>query len=150
MTEACSSLTFMTLYDPTLGTSMEQTKPISVHEPRGVCVGKPAPHVELKICFDDSSSIGRILTRGQHVMLGYWEHAPFKMASNFINQNWLDTGDIGYIDGHGNLWLVGRTNGRIKTGGENVYPEEVRIISIKTGLTEFILFLLSISLVLFR
>lgn len=150
MTEACSSLTFMTLYDPTLGASMEQTKPISVHEPRGVCVGKPAPHVELKICFDDSSSIGRILTRGQHVMLGYWEHAPFKMASNFINQNWLDTGDIGYIDGHDNLWLVGRTNGRIKTGGENVYPEEVRIISIKTGLTEFILFLLSISLVLFR
>ncbi|EXB75224.1 2-succinylbenzoate--CoA ligase [Morus notabilis] len=128
MTEACSSLTFMTLYDPTLGSSVDKRNSILVHQPRGICVGKPAPHVELKICFDDSSCVGRILTRGSHVMLGYWEQNPLKKASNSINQNWLDTGDIGYIDERGNLWLIGRTKGRIKSGGENVYPEEVEAI----------------------
>lgn len=91
---------------------------------RGVCVGKPAPHVEIKICVDGSSNVGRILTRGPHVMLRYWDQIPEK-ASNSVEEAWLDTGDIGFIDDHGNLWLVGRTNGRIKSGGENIYPEEV-------------------------
>ena len=119
MTEASSSLTFMTLYDPTLG-NIDRTRSTWVHKPQGVCVGKPAPHVELKISLDASSNVGRILTRGPHVMLRYWEQ-----ISPSIDQHWLDTGDIGFIDEYSNLWLLGRTNGRIKSGGENVYPEEV-------------------------
>lgn len=129
MTETCSSLTFMTLYDPTPETTSQtletpvERKSDSVH-PQGVCVGKPAPHVDLKISVDGSSLIGRILTRGPHVMLRYWDQNPSK-ASDSSSKDWLDTGDIGYIDDYGNVWLVGRTNGRIKSGGENVYPEEV-------------------------
>ena len=125
MTEASSSLTFMTLHDPTLET-VDVTKSIPAHQKQGVCVGKPAPHVELKICFDGSSHVGKILTRGPHVMLRYWGQSPQKGPSS-INQDWLDTGDIGYIDEYGNLWLIGRTKGRIKSGGENIYPEEVSI-----------------------
>lgn len=130
MTETCSSLTFMTLYDPTPETSIQTTETAderisdSVHPPQGVCVGKPAPHVELKIAIDSSSHIGRIFTRGPHVMLRYWDQSPSK-ASDFSSKGWLDTGDSGYIDDFGNLWLIGRANGRIKSGGENVYPEEV-------------------------
>lgn len=129
MTETCSSLTFMTLYDPTLETTsltletFDETKSDSVQS-QGVCVGKPAPHVELKISVERSSCIGRILTRGPHVMLRYWDHSPLE-ASDSSNKDWLDTGDIGYIDDYGNVWLIGRTNGRIKSGGENIYPEEV-------------------------
>lgn len=57
-------------------------------------------------------------------MVGYWGQIATK-ASNTIDEDWLDTGDIGTMDDCGNVWLVGRSKGRIKTGGENVYPEEV-------------------------
>lgn len=133
MTETSSSLTFMTLYDPTLETpgqlpqAFGNVTPNSVHQPQGVCVGKSAPHVELKVCSDGSSHVGRILTRGPHVMLGYWDQFLVKPSVS-TGEVWLDTGDIGSIDDSGNVWLVGRRNGRIKSGGENVYPEEVTLI----------------------
>ncbi|XP_061996286.1 2-succinylbenzoate--CoA ligase, chloroplastic/peroxisomal-like [Rosa rugosa] len=120
MTETCSSLTFVTLYDP----KVDQRKSLSVDQTRGICVGKPAPHVELKICADGSSD-GRILTRGPHVMLRYRNGSLANAAAQSSNGVWLDTGDIGFIDDYGNVWLIGRANGRIKSGGENIYPEEV-------------------------
>ncbi|XP_041027411.1 2-succinylbenzoate--CoA ligase, chloroplastic/peroxisomal-like isoform X1 [Juglans microcarpa x Juglans regia] len=136
MSETCSSLTFMTLHDPRMETSSQhiktiaETKHTSVHQTQGFCVGKPAPHVELKICTDGSSHVGRILTRGPHVMLGYWGQIP-AVASDSTNEIWLDTGDIGSIDKNGNLWLTGRANGKIKSGGENIYPEEVEAILLQ-------------------
>lgn len=104
----------------------EETKS-SLHEPRGVCVGKTAPHVELEINSEDVSHSGRILVRGPHMMLGYWGQIPTTNESVPCNGGWFDTGDIGRLDNDGNVWLIGRTNGRIKSGGENVYPEEVSI-----------------------
>ncbi|KAL6991973.1 o-succinylbenzoate--CoA ligase [Sarracenia purpurea var. burkii] len=132
MTETCSSLTFLTLYNPTIDNtshsfhSTGEIKHSLVQPPGAVCVGKPAPHIELKICLEGSPRVGRILTRGPHVMLGYWGQFPTG-AFNSIDC-WLDTGDIGLIDDYGNVWLIGRSKGRIKTGGENVYPEEVEAI----------------------
>lgn len=129
MTEACSSLTFMTLHDPTQE-SYKATYP-SINQPKqGTCVGKPAPHIELMVKLDESSSkVGKILTRGSHTMLGYWGHqlvqANVATSESSSNEAWLDTGDIGAFDEFGNLWLIGRSSGCIKTGGENVYPEEV-------------------------
>ncbi|XP_028096393.1 2-succinylbenzoate--CoA ligase, chloroplastic/peroxisomal-like [Camellia sinensis] len=133
MTETCSSLTFMTLYDPTTDNSSHSfhvTCNIDsslVHQPKGVCVGKAAPHVELRISSEDCSHVGRILTRGPHVMLGYWGQIPLE-ALSAGDDSWIDTGDVGWIDDFGNVWLVGRSKGRIKSGGENVYPEEVEAI----------------------
>lgn len=130
MTETCSSLTFLTLYDPTKDTLSHlshRTGDLNyslVHQPGAVCVGKPAPHIELKIISEDSSRVGRILTRGLHVMVGYWGQIATKAAST-SDEDWLDTGDIGTMDDYGNVWLIGRSKGQIKTGGENVYPEEV-------------------------
>lgn len=137
MTEACSSLTFMTLFDPTLkspGTSLTEIKSNSVHQQlQGVCVGKPAPHIELKICSDNSSRFGRILTRGPHLMLRYWDQPPEKVSSNSpqAHQVWFDTGDVGFVDDSGNLWLIGRAKGRVKSGGENVYPEQVEALLLE-------------------
>lgn len=136
MTEACSSLTFMTLYDPPIGSYNHHHQMIdgktsnSVHQFAGVCVGKPAPHVELRISSNGSSQVGNILTRGPHVMLGYWGQIPSK-ASPPADEVWFDTGDIGQIDDSGNLWLIGRNSGRIKSGGENVYPEEVEAVILQ-------------------
>jgi o-succinylbenzoate---CoA ligase len=96
----------------------------------GTPVGKPAPYIEICIGIDKSisqniPSIGKILTRGLHVMAGYW-NGNGKICSGRIEKGWFDTGDIGWIDKNGALWLIGRANDRIKSGGENVYPEEVR------------------------
>ncbi|CAN8290616.1 unnamed protein product [Cochlearia groenlandica] len=135
MTEACSSLTFMTLYDPTQE-AYKLAYPLVNRKYQGTCVGKPAPHIEVMVKLDEnSSSVGKILTRGPHTMLRYWGHelVQDKVATSEANGNsdWLDTGDIGTIDDFGNLWLIGRSNGRIKTGGENVYPEEVETVLLE-------------------
>ncbi|XP_015166642.1 2-succinylbenzoate--CoA ligase, chloroplastic/peroxisomal isoform X3 [Solanum tuberosum] len=133
MTEACSSLTFMTLYDPARESCIQHSYANSsnlAHKPDGICVGKPAPHIEIRIAGDDLSCIGRILTRGPHLMLGYWGQMPSNNSSP-TDECWLDTGDIGHIDDCGNIWLVGRLKGRIKSGGENVYPEEVEAVLLQ-------------------
>ncbi|GMH26058.1 hypothetical protein Nepgr_027901 [Nepenthes gracilis] len=134
MTETCSSLTFMTLHDPENESSelllqrINESKSKSIHRPGGICVGKPAPHVEIMISGGYSSStIGSILTRGPHIMLRYWGQFQ-AMTSDPCREDWFDTGDVGQIDDRGNLWLMGRGNGRIKSGGENVYPEEVEAV----------------------
>ncbi|RDX95199.1 2-succinylbenzoate--CoA ligase, chloroplastic/peroxisomal, partial [Mucuna pruriens] len=136
MTETCSSLTFLSLYDPMHETTNQPLQTFDVagsklnHQPQGVCVGKAAPHIELKISADASGHIGRILTRGPHIMLRYWDQT-LTNPLNPNNEAWLDTGDIGSVDYYGNLWLLGRTNGRIKSGGENIYPEEVEAILLE-------------------
>lgn len=60
-------------------------------------------------------------------MSGYWVNNSID-TSDSVRNGWLDTGDIGWVDKTGYLWLMGRQKGRIKTGGENVYPEEVLIL----------------------
>lgn len=133
MTEACSSLTFMTLYDPKNESRRCSSQPscdaeiMNVSSRGGVCVGKPAPHVAIKLSVEESSDAGRILMRGPHTMLHYWGQSP-SLRSNPANEGWLDTGDIGRIDHQGSLWLVGRAKDRIKSGGENIYPEEVEAV----------------------
>lgn len=141
MTEACSSLTFKTLYDPTkenLDQSFKMIGEIKTtldNQPGGVCVGKTAPHVELRIASEDCSHAGRILIRGPQMMLGYWGQIPSEELDPG-DGGWFDTGDLGRLDDDGNVWLIGRTKGRIKSGGENVYPEEVRM---KTHVCCFVL-----------
>ena len=58
------------------------------------------------------------------MMLKYWDEI-LTNPSNPRSEAWFDTGDIGSMDNHGNLWFLGRSNGRIKSGGENIYPGEV-------------------------
>uniref|UniRef100_A0A0D9X432 4-coumarate--CoA ligase n=1 Tax=Leersia perrieri TaxID=77586 RepID=A0A0D9X432_9ORYZ len=127
MTEACSSLTFMVLNRPKLQQPNDQLG----YYAGGVCVGRPAPHIEIRIDRDgrnsSSSPVGNILTRGLHTMSGYWVNNSIDISGP-IKNGWLDTGDTGWVDKTGNLWLMGRQKGRIKTGGENVYPEEVESV----------------------
>ncbi|KAJ4916906.1 hypothetical protein Rs2_02456 [Raphanus sativus] len=131
MTEACSSLTFMTLYDPTAQESCKVAYPLVNRPKQGTCVGKPAPHIELGVKLEENSlKVGKILTRGPHTMLGYWG-GHHQVVQENSSGAWLDTGDIGTIDEFGNLWLIGRSSGRIKTGGENVYPEEVEAVLLE-------------------
>ncbi|GJN39757.1 hypothetical protein PR202_gb28895 [Eleusine coracana subsp. coracana] len=60
-------------------------------------------------------------------MVGYWVNNKV-ISSDSVWNGWLHTGDTGWMDKSGNLWLMGRQKGRIKSGGENVYPEEVELV----------------------
>ncbi|MGB3555294.1 MAG: class I adenylate-forming enzyme family protein [Jannaschia sp.] len=92
-----------------------------------VSVGPPLPGVELRL--DESvagggAGTGEILTRGPHVMAGYYRN-PEETARTVDADGWLHTGDLGRIDADGLLHVVGRSKELIIRGGFNVYPPEV-------------------------
>ena len=88
-------------------------------------VGRPMPGVEVKILKEKSTdSEGDIVTRGPHVMKGYFRN-PGKTAEAIIG-GWFHTGDLGYLDEDGFLYITGRKKNMIVLGsGKKVFPEEV-------------------------
>lgn len=79
----------------------------------------------IKIEQPDENGIGEILFRGPNVMLGYY-NMPEETAKSIDNEGWLHTGDLGYFDEDGWLYLTGRSkNVIVNSTGENVYPEEI-------------------------
>ena len=80
--------------------------------------GKPSPWMELRVVD------GEVWLRGPNVMAGY-ANRPVETAAALTEDGWLRTGDGGYIDDEGYLFLTDRIKDMIVTGGENVYPIEV-------------------------
>jgi acyl-CoA synthetase (AMP-forming)/AMP-acid ligase II len=68
--------------------------------------------------------VGEICVRGDGVAPGYWD-GPFVRMRRFYEGGWQPTGDLGYLDEMGALHFLGRDDHMIKTGGENVYPDEI-------------------------
>ncbi len=66
---------------------------------------------------------GEIVARGPRVMSGYWKDA--EKTAKAIRDGWLHTGDMGYMDEEGYIYLAGRGDDMIIRGGENISPEEV-------------------------
>ncbi|WP_033289258.1 acyl-CoA synthetase [Amycolatopsis jejuensis] len=90
--------------------------------------GRAAPHAEVRIVDVDDTElprgeVGEIAVRGAHVMLGYWEKPEETAAA--IRDGWMHTGDAGYMDAAGYVFVVDRIKDMIITGGENVYSAEV-------------------------
>jgi len=90
--------------------------------------GKPLPGVEVVIRGADgkdlpTGEIGEIVTRSSNNMLGYW-NLPEATAATMKN-GWVATGDLGYMDQDGYVYIYDRAKDMIITGGENVYPAEV-------------------------
>ncbi|MCU1640130.1 MAG: putative fatty-acid--CoA ligase [Nocardia sp.] len=90
--------------------------------------GRAAPHSEVRIVDPDdlpvpNGTVGEILVRGDHVMLGYW-NKPEETA-DALRGGWMHTGDGGYLDDRGYLYVVDRIKDMIVSGGENVYSAEV-------------------------
>lgn len=91
-------------------------------------VGRPCANVELMICNDAGEAlppgdIGEIVTRGATAMSGYWNLA--EESARTLKDGWIFSGDLGYRDEDGYVYLAGRKKHMIIRGGENVYPSEV-------------------------
>lgn len=89
-------------------------------------VGFPLRDNEIVIENPDEDGIGEIVVRGPNVMQGYYEnHSATKAV---LNDGWLRTGDLGYFDKDGFLFITGRTKSVIVLkNGKNVFPEEMEI-----------------------
>lgn len=98
----------------------EKIKPHSVGHPVMGCSVKIDTQAE-----DADGNIGEILVKGENVMLGYFKN-PEATKDAFTPDGWFKTGDFGYIDKHGYIFITGRKKNIIITSnGKNVYPEEL-------------------------
>ena len=98
-------------------------------ERRGGTVGFPLPDVSLRVQGENGEAcavneIGGIQVKGPNVFHGYWR-MPEKTKEEFTADGWFKTGDVGKIDAHGYVNIVGRSKDLIISGGYNVYPAEI-------------------------
>jgi len=97
-------------------------------------VGRAAPYAQVKIVDEKDTevppgAIGEITAAGEHVMLGYWKR-PAETAEA-VRDGWMHTGDVGYMDERGYVYVVDRLKDMIVSGGENVYSTEVENVVAK-------------------
>ncbi len=111
------------------GYGLTETSPIVTLNPidhyKETSVGRLLPQVEMKIVDPDEKGIGEVAVRGPMVMQGYYRNEA-ATAEVLAPDGFLLTGDMGWLDGEGYLYLTGRKKSLIVTeGGKNVYPEEI-------------------------
>ncbi len=82
-----------------------------------------------------AGEVGQVVVHGPHVMLGYWNKP--EVTAQTLKEGWVHTGDAGYLDTDGYLYLVDRLKDMIITGAENVYSAEVEsVISLCPGVLD--------------
>jgi long-chain acyl-CoA synthetase len=87
-------------------------------------VGKPVPGVEVKIAAD-----GEVLVKGPNITPGYWRNPS--LTAEVFEDGWYRTGDLGYLDRRGNLYLHGRKKDMIALpSGQKVYPLDIEQVLI--------------------
>jgi long-chain acyl-CoA synthetase len=134
------------------GYGLTETAPVLTVNPlyqsrKGSC-GKPVPGVELRLYHTDKDGIGEIIVRTPSLMKGYWRNPA--ATERVMVDGWFHTGDLGWVDADGYLYITGRIKDVIVTGaGKNVYPmdleaiyrpipeiEEICVVGVPSGLTE--------------
>ncbi|MBL0000150.1 MAG: fatty acid--CoA ligase [Sphingomonadales bacterium] len=124
---------FLQAYGMTETTGTVVMLPPEDHDPNGNprmrAAGKPLPGVELKIVDEagnevPTGEVGEIITRSSNNMISYW-NLPEATAKTMSADGWVRTGDAGYMDEDGYLFIHDRVKDMIISGGENVYPAEV-------------------------
>jgi acyl-CoA synthetase (AMP-forming)/AMP-acid ligase II len=125
--ESPMTITYLPHQDHVQAGSPEQMKRLS-------SAGMPRTDVEVKIFDPDENELppgetGEIVTRSDLVMKGYWRNP--EATADTIKNGWLHTGDMGYLDDGGYLFIMDRSKDMIISGGENIYPREIEEVLIK-------------------
>ena len=124
---------FIQAYGMTETTGTICMLPPEDHDPEGNermrSAGKPLPGVEIRIVGADGRDVstgeaGEVATPSSNNILGYW-YPPQATAKTMTDDGWIHTGDAGYMDADGYLYIHDRVKDMIISGGENVYPAEV-------------------------
>jgi long-chain acyl-CoA synthetase len=111
------------------GYGMSENSPlISVGTPgfkNNVSVGLPVKYTEVRIDDPDEFGVGEIIVKSPSIMLGYYNN-PEATKEIIDADGWLHTGDLGYLDTKGFIYINGRKKNLIVSGGgKNIYPEEI-------------------------
>jgi len=118
MTEACGTIIYL---------------PPEDHDPKGnrrmKSAGRPMPGIEIKIIDKEGNTlpfetVGEVATRSTSNMAGYWKNEE-ATRETLDADGWLRTGDAGYLDEDGYLYIYDRVKDMIISGAENIYPAEV-------------------------
>jgi len=97
-------------------------------------VGKPLKNVAIKIVDDigrqlPDKGVGEIIVKGPNVMQGYWRDE--EQTKRKLRDSWLFTGDSGYFDEEGFLYVLGRKDHMIIRAGMNIYPQEIENVLLQ-------------------
>ena len=127
---------------------LSETAPFATHLPAERTLDKlgsagiPMPYTEVRVVDARSGEAcpagltGEVVVRGPNVTPGYWQ-SPEATAAAFDDAGWFHSGDIGYLDEDGYLFIVDRLKDMIISGGENVYPAEVeRVLAEMPGVSD--------------
>ncbi|MDP7252125.1 MAG: AMP-binding protein, partial [Planctomycetota bacterium] len=96
--------------------------------------GCPRTDVEVRIFDQDDNELppnemGEIVTRSDLVMKGYWRNP--EATAETLRNGWLHTGDMGYMDELGYVFIMDRSKDMIISGGENIYPREIEEVIVQ-------------------
>ena len=113
------------------GYGLTETSPViaaeNAYKKRSGSIGFPMDNIELEIVDKDENGIGELRVKGPNVMLGYYENE--EETNKVIRNGWFYTGDLGYIDKDGFIFLTGRQKDMIVLkNGKKVFPEELETL----------------------
>ncbi|MBS1162718.1 MAG: fadD1 [Burkholderiaceae bacterium] len=128
------------------GYGLTETAPVAIANPVTIEewsgeIGVPLPSTDAAILDDDGrpvalGEVGEICLRGPQVMKGYWNR-PEETARVFTDDGWLRTGDMGVMDGRGNIRLTDRKKDMIVVSGFKVFPNEIEdVLATHPGVAE--------------
>ena len=121
------------------GYGLTESSPVltaeSSERKRAGSIGIPLQNVQIKIDNPDKNGVGEILGKGPNIMLGYYENE--EETKKVLKDGWLHTGDFGYVDDDGFVYITGRQSDIIVLrNGKNIYPQEIEFLINKLPYVE--------------
>ena len=121
------------------GYGLTETSPViaaeNMYKSRTGSIGVPMENVTVEIVNKDDNGIGELRAKGPNVMLGYYENE--EETKNVLKDGWFYTGDLGYIDKDGFIFITGRQKNMIVLkNGKKIFPEEIETLVNRIDLVE--------------
>ena len=125
--------------DMVQGYGLTETSPVIAAEnkfkARNGSIGVPMENVTIEIANKDENNIGELRVKGPNVMLGYYENE--EETNKVLKDGWFHTGDLGYIDKDGFIFITGRQKNMIVLkNGKKIFPEEIETLVNRIDLVE--------------